>query len=129
MNMMRAWLHRATEDERIYLALETGTTRGNLNQYAYGRRNPGPVMAAAIERVTKQMHDETAGRLPVVYRTDLAPACARCDFARDCLGEDVVRRAEFPVELRRDVVDHAREALAGVPEAKRSAAKAKAVKR
>lgn len=95
--MMQAWMRAANEDERLYLALEAGTSRGYLNQLAGGHRDASPTLAAAIERVTLEMREETQGRLPVVYRTDLNSSCAGCAFAAQCLGEHVVMRREFPV--------------------------------
>lgn len=97
MNMMRNWMRAANEDERIYLALEAGTTRGYLDQLAGGHREPRPELAASIEKTTAEMHAETSGRLPVLYRTDLVRACQQCEFARRCLGDDVLMRTEFPV--------------------------------
>jgi hypothetical protein len=95
--MMRLWMRAATEDERLYLALEAGTSRGYLDQLSGGHRNTSPETAAAIERVTAEMHAETHGRLPRLYRTDLVPACHGCQFAAQCLGADVLMRADFPV--------------------------------
>lgn len=97
MNMMQVWMRAATESERIYLALEAGTSRGYLNQLAGGHREPRPELAAEIERVTAEVHGETDGRLPKLYRTDLVSACRKCAFAATCLGEQVLMRSEFPV--------------------------------
>lgn len=97
MNMMRLWLHTATEDERLLLALEAGTSRGYLDQLAGGHRVPKPELAAAIEAQALAMHKDSEGRLPVIYRTDLVPACARCAFAEKCLGAEVVNRNDFDV--------------------------------
>lgn len=36
------------------------------------------------------------GRLPIVYRTDIVPACRACEFAQKCLGERAVV-SEFPI--------------------------------
>ena len=42
------------------------------------------------------MAKKSKGRLPIVYRTDLVPACANCEFARKCLGP-IAERASFEV--------------------------------
>lgn len=97
MNMLRQWMRAATEDERLLLALEAGTSRGYLDQLAGGHRTPTPELAAAIERQALEMYEQTRGRLPLIYRTDLVPACASCEFARKCLGAEVVNRTEFDV--------------------------------
>jgi hypothetical protein len=97
MNMMRLWMRAADESERIYLALEAGTTRGYLDQLAGGHRSPSPELAAELERVSALMHSETAGRLPLLYRTDFVSACRGCEFAKRCLSADVLMRSEFPL--------------------------------
>ena len=61
------------------------------------KREPKPRLAAAIERETKALNISTAGRLPVVWRTDLVSACRDCDFARRCVGEEQIMRSHFPI--------------------------------
>lgn len=90
---MKAWMAAATVQEQEQLALTVGTTRGNLYQYAGGFRNASAERAGAIERATAQMHKDSKGRLPRVYRTDLAKACSECPFAKKCIG----MAAEFPL--------------------------------
>jgi hypothetical protein len=97
MNMMRLWMKKATEDERLLMAAEIGSTRGNLDQYAGGHRQPSAQRGADIEREAAVMHADSNGRLPLLYRTDLVEACRNCEFARKCLGSEVVGRADFPV--------------------------------
>lgn len=97
MNMFRLWMKKATEDERLLMAAETGTTRGNLDQYAGGHRQPSAQRGAEIERQAALMHGESEGRLPLLFRTDLVEACRNCEFARTCLGDAVVDRADFPI--------------------------------
>lgn len=94
--MMRVWMRAATEDERHWLALDIGTSRGYLDQLAGGHREPKPELAAEIERATALAHAENP-RLPRIYRTDLVSACRSCAFAAQCLGGDVLMRVEFPV--------------------------------
>lgn len=97
MNMMRLFMRKATEEERQILAMAVGTSRGNLDQYAGGHRQPSPDRGRAIEHVSAEMHEQTGGRLPLLYRTDLVESCRNCEFARKCLGDQIVDRAEFPV--------------------------------
>lgn len=97
MNMMRFWMKRATEEERELLSLAVGTSRGNLDQYAGGFRQPSATRGREIEQVSHEMSEHTAGRLPKLYRTDLVEACRSCEFARVCLGKDIVDRADFPL--------------------------------
>lgn len=97
MNMFRMWMRKASENERMLLAAEVGTSRANLDQYAGGHRQPSPERGIAIERETERMNVESDGRLPRLYRTDLVGACRGCDFAAKCLGQEIIARAEFDV--------------------------------
>jgi len=90
---MKSWMAAATTAEQEQLAAAVGTTRGNLYQYAGGHRSASSERAGAIERVSAEMHKASNGKLPRLYRTDLAKACAECPFARKCIGQV----AEFPV--------------------------------
>ena len=90
---MKLWMSLASIDEQNDLAERVGTTRGNLYQYAGGHRNASAERAGEIERVTAEMHKSSKGRLPKIYRTDLAAACKACPFAQKCLGT----KSEFPL--------------------------------
>ena len=99
---MKAWLRQATAAERETLAKTAGTSVQYLHHLAAGeetnyKREPKPALAAAIERETKVLAKASRGRLPVVHRTDLVSACRQCEFARKCLGSEVVDRGEFPI--------------------------------
>lgn len=99
---LKAWLNVATADERGALAQRAGTSNQYLAHLAVNddrsyKREPKPALAAAIERETKAMSKSTKGRLPVVLRTDLVEVCRRCEYARKCLGDQVVGRGDFPV--------------------------------
>ncbi len=99
---LRAWMLAATPDEHRLLAERAGTSKAYLHHLAAGdtsnyKREPRASLAAAIERETKAMHKASGKRLPVVYRTDLNGVCRGCEFARKCLGEDVVVRSEFQI--------------------------------
>lgn len=99
---LRAWMLAATPDEHRILAERAGTSKAYLHHLAAGeatnyKREPRASLAAAIERETKAMNRASGGRLPIVYRTDLNSTCRQCEFARRCLGDDVVTRSEFQV--------------------------------
>lgn len=93
---MKAWMAAATVDEQVTLAERVGTSRGMLYQYAGGHRQASATVGAAIERETKVMAKASKGRLPIVYRTDIVPACRACEFAQKCLGERAIV-SEFPI--------------------------------
>lgn len=80
------WIALASADEQQLLADRVGTSRATLYQYANGHRQCSADRAGEIERVTGEMARASKGRLPRLYRTDLAAACAECEYARKCLG-------------------------------------------
>lgn len=98
---MKLWMRAATPEEQQLLAHRAGTTRMYLyhlsaDEDAKYKREPKPELAAAIERITGEMHKASNGRLPLVYRTDLVTGCRNCEFAKRCLGP-IATRADFPV--------------------------------
>lgn len=93
---LKAWMSSATVDEQDTLASRANTSRGYLYQLAGGHRQASADLGAAIERETKVMARASKGRLPIVYRTDIVPACRACEFAQKCLGERAVV-SEFPI--------------------------------
>ena len=93
---MKAWMSAATVKEQELLAERVGTTRGMLYQYAGGHRTASAERAGAIERSTAEMHAASKGRLPKIYRTDLAEACLHCEYAQRCLKSRAVV-SEFPI--------------------------------
>ena len=94
---MKTWMDAATPDEQRLLAERVGTSRAHLYQLSGGHRQCSAERAIQIEHATAEMHKASAGRLPRLYRTDLATACRGCDFARRCLGEAITVRSEFPI--------------------------------
>ena len=96
LHPLHVWMRAATVDEQILLAERTGTTRQMLYQYSGGHRQASAERGSAIERETRVMAKASKGRLPVVYRTDIVPACRACEFAQKCLGERAVV-SEFPI--------------------------------
>lgn len=91
-NTLKTWMVAASVDEQDALAKLAGTTRGTLYQYV-GNRKPSAERAIALEEASKEMSKRTKGRLPIMYRTDLATACSQCQFARKCIGP----KSEFEI--------------------------------
>jgi transcriptional regulator with XRE-family HTH domain len=104
MTMLKTWMTAAAPDEQEQLAQAAGTSRRHLYQVSNGERAFSPTKAALVERATHALHRQTSGRLPLLYRTDLAEACAGCEFAKKCLGPAAVR-SEFPL-TDNEGVDH-----------------------
>lgn len=94
MNKLRQWMRAASLEEQNRLAREAETSRGTLYQYAGGHLQASASRGAAIERVTREMHAANPA-LPIVYRSDIVRACRDCEFARKCLGDDIIVRAHF----------------------------------
>jgi hypothetical protein len=93
---MKAWMMAATPPEQITLAEMVGTSRQMLYHYAGGFREVSASRAGEIEAATKAMAKASKGRLPIVYRTDVAEACRGCEYARRCLGDRAVA-SHFPI--------------------------------
>lgn len=75
MSKLLAFLREATPAERQELAEAASTSVGYLYQLAgkaENRRVPRVNLAVSIERKTKELHERSAGRLPVVLVEDLA---------------------------------------------------------
>lgn len=98
---MKAWMMAATPAEQRALAQAIGTSRAMLYQYAGGHREVSATRGGEIERATKAMAKASKGRLPVVYRTDVVAACRGCEYARRCLGDEVIVRGDFPIVVER----------------------------
>ena len=102
ITVLKSWLNAATGAEREMLAKRCNTSAQYLAHIAVNddkayKREPKIALAAAIERETKAMHKASKGRLPVVLRTDLIEGCRQCQYARKCLGEEVIVRGDFPI--------------------------------
>lgn len=93
---LKLWMREATAAEQEELAAAGSSTRGQLYQVSGGFRKFRPGKAIAIERKATEMHKASGGRLPMVYRTDMAAECAGCEFAQKCIGP-AAQRADFPV--------------------------------
>lgn len=96
LTQLKLFMRAATPEEQETLARRADTSRGMLYLVSSGHRNFSPEKAAKIERATKVMNRASRGRLPRLYRTDLAAACAACEYAQKCLGSAAVR-ADFPI--------------------------------
>lgn len=92
-NAMKIWMENATTAEQKEMAGMVGSSRGYLYHIAGGFRQASAELAAKIEEASKEMSKRTKGRLPIMYRTDLATACSQCQFARKCIGP----RSEFEI--------------------------------
>lgn len=95
LNALKVWMRSATPDEQVKLADAAHTSRGALYQVASGHRQFRPGKAGLLEDAAEQLRAINP-TLPTLYKTDLAPECASCKYARACLG-DVVLRSEFPI--------------------------------
>lgn len=94
MNIFKTWMRAATPGEQETMASLLGTSRSMLYQISGGFKPVSAERGAGIERVAADMHTASLGRLPLIYRTDLVDACRGCEFARQCLGAEVVDRHE-----------------------------------
>lgn len=87
---MKDWVTAASSDQQAELVRRVNDATGMhmQRQYLYhlanGLRKAGSGLASAIERVTVDMAAR-GDDLPVVYRSDLATACAECEYAKQCL--------------------------------------------
>ncbi len=96
MTMTKQWMRLAEPEEQEIMARACGTTRSYMYHLSGGFRTPQPELAMRIAEQSEVMHKASNGRLPVLYVTDLVPACAGCKYAQKCLGADAVR-AEFEI--------------------------------
>jgi hypothetical protein len=94
MNILKEWMRLATPDHQLDFVTRSGTTKLYINQLSGGFRYPSPELAARMEHVSAEMHIETDGWLPRIYRTDLCKACRVCDIARKAYGVDA-QRSDF----------------------------------
>lgn len=89
---LKDWMRAANAAQQEELASRIGSSRNYLYHLAGGFRTASPELAKLIERHTADMQRRPGGgELPLVFRTDLAPACASCEFARKCLGKIATR--------------------------------------
>lgn len=96
ITQLSLWMRLATAAEQERLAKTAGTSRGMLYLVSTGHRNFSAAKAGEIEKATAAMHKASRGRLPQLYRSDLADACAHCSYAKKCLG-GLAERGEFPI--------------------------------
>lgn len=111
MNQLKLWMRSATADEQTMLADRVETSRAMLYQYAGGFREVSASRAGQIETATKAMAKASKGRLPVIYRTDLALACRECEYAKRCLGPRAVA-SEFPIVTEASLAEGAQDTAA-----------------
>ena len=87
---LKEWMKAASAEQQEDLASRIGSSRNYLYHLAGGFRHASPELASAIERATADMDKKHS--LPLIFRTDLSPACAGCDFAKKCLGKNASRK-------------------------------------
>ena len=95
LNALKIWMRNASPEEQVKLAEAAHTSRGALYQVASGHRQFRPGKAGLLEDAAAALQAVNP-TLPTLYKTDLAPECSACKYARQCLG-DVVLRNEFPI--------------------------------
>jgi hypothetical protein len=79
--ILKTFLQLATAEERERCAQLAGTQVSYLYQLSgLHRTNPGVRLALDLEAATRQMYEETKGRLPVVTARDLADMAAMSAF-------------------------------------------------
>lgn len=101
MNVLKAWLRMAIDNERDELAELARTKRSYLYflsnpDKSYGREASAD-LAARIEAAADSIRNRSAEarkRLPALSRVDLSGTCRACKFARRCVGDRVIA-AEF----------------------------------
>src|SRR5690348_12369784 len=86
VKVVKDWMAAANKTEQQQLADLAGTSRAHLYHLSAGRRTCGPDLARALELASTQLAEASRGRLPVLKRTDLCPACGRCEYAAKCSG-------------------------------------------
>lgn len=86
-NQLRAWMERATPEQKRVLAKLAGTTVPNLHQASKGYRTNGklritPDLARRLEFASREIEG-----MPQLLREELSPSCAGCEFAAKCRGK------------------------------------------
>lgn len=82
MTPLQTFLAEATAAEQQRLAEAAGTSRAHLRHLNTGKRHASADLASRIERASKRLHKQSAGRLPLIPRTSLCAACMACEFAK-----------------------------------------------
>lgn len=84
MEKLKEWLKLASRQEQEDLVLHAGTSRDYLYQISTGKRQASADTAARIEIAAKNIGKSSKGRLPVLTRKDICPACADCPYKKKC---------------------------------------------
>jgi hypothetical protein len=100
MSQFKAWMRIATPEEQRTLAEAAGTSRHYLYHLANDRsrygRSASADLAGRIEAASRVLCASNP-KLPIIRRTDLCEACRSCEFARKCLGDQLITESEFRV--------------------------------
>lgn len=81
---MTDWMEAATTHEQIMLAAAAETSRAYLYRLASGARTASAELAGRLEEAAADLRAVSKGRLPVLTRGDLCPACAGCPYFQKC---------------------------------------------
>lgn len=82
---LKQWLQKASKNQKAILASYADTSVGNLLQMAYGHRTPSAEMGAKIVSGVRRMIGKGYA-VPAIKRSELVPACAKCEHAKKCGG-------------------------------------------
>src|SRR3954470_10389629 len=85
----------ASVEEQKQLAALAKTSRAHLYHLSAGRRVCGPDLALALENASRELRT-TNDQLPVLQRTELCPACGRCEYAKRCAAAEAMAKALMP---------------------------------
>lgn len=99
MKVVKDWIAAANKTEQTQLAGLAKTSRPHLYHLSSGRRACGPELARRLELASRQIHTETAGRLPILLRTELCAACGRCEYAKECAAAESMTKILLPLTV------------------------------
>lgn len=83
-NKLHEFLHKATKEEQNTLAEKCQTSVKYLQQLGNEERFPSADIGGKIELAAKDLTRRSKGRLPLLRRGDIVPACGVCPFFKRC---------------------------------------------
>lgn len=96
MNAVKEWMSSANKTEQEQLAALAKTSRAHLRHLSMGRRVASADLAQQLEAASTQLSLASRGRLKVLRREDMSPACGRCDYAKQCAAAKAMADALMP---------------------------------
>ena len=84
MNKFKMWMALSSTAEKKRLAKLAGTSFIYLYAIADGSRVCGSDLAGQIAEASKVLYIQTHKRLPILWRSDLSPVCAKCPYSPKC---------------------------------------------